>query len=63
MQCVIYLNVCDVGFEKWSDGPEVSEIIRNYLKNVCARHPTPLSIYLRLSGGIIGKISLNNNGA
>ena len=32
MRCVIYLNVCGVGFEKWSGGPEVSEIVRNYLK-------------------------------
>ena len=45
MQCVIYLNVCDDGFEKWSCGPEVSEIIRNYLKNVWPRHPI---IYLLL---------------
>ena len=48
MQCIIYLNVCDVGFEKWSDGPEVSEIIRNYLKNVCARPPHYLSTDVKI---------------
>ena len=30
----MYLNVCDVGFEKWSGGPGVLEIVRNYLINV-----------------------------
>ena len=52
MRCVIYLNVCDVGFEKWSGGPGASEIVRNYLKKCwCRTRNIYLLWQLNLNGG------------